>query len=494
MKLTCVIFLFLCSTAAYAQQAGTVSISGEVTIPEKLKKDSVWVWMYITLPFTGENKIYKTLLDPHGRFSLMMDTQTDLTRCAVSTDIDKYDQVAFFLKNGRENKISLSYSDSGSISKLKTSDNPGFTEEELIQSQKKFTEMLDYISGKPREALYNKPFSAYVDHLNNYLQVKRTVLNKPPFLSERMKEILFKDYSLAEYYMSVFNYHASMVINYMNTNDRKMPDSSEIKKPVREDYSFLKDLDLNNPLYLYCFSYPTFTQELLKNSALDIPRIQDMPIREWTKNVKEILGHLIGLDQGLFYDMLASNAYAVQFEIELRPLTLKQIENIKNYYKGGDLEKILLRRNEEVVEQARLKKSVVINTTPDVSPEALMSAIISRYKGKTVIVDFWATWCAPCLEAMKESRDLKKQLTGKDAVFIYISSPSSPRKLWERDIQGIGGEQYYLTAEEWRHLMNSFNFSAIPSYLIFDKNGVLKQQFTEYPGNEEMQKRIEAVL
>ena len=70
-----------------------------------------------------------------------------------------------------------------------------------------------------------------------------------------------------------------------------------------------------------------------------------------------------------------------------------------------------------------------------------MDSIIYEYKGKSILVDLWATWCAPCLDAMTAN---EKSFAGDkrgNIVILYITdSTSLPEKLWEQKIKLIEGE------------------------------------------------------
>jgi thiol-disulfide isomerase/thioredoxin len=123
-----------------------------------------------------------------------------------------------------------------------------------------------------------------------------------------------------------------------------------------------------------------------------------------------------------------------------------------------------------------------------------MDSIISRYKGKVVVVDFWNTWCGPCLQAMQTSRELRQEKLDKDVVFVYLANTSSPKPLWEKKIQGIGGEHYYLAKDEWEYITDSFDISGIPSYLLFDTAGTFKSKRVMFPGTEKMREMMEELL
>lgn len=46
---------------------------------------------------------------------------------------------------------------------------------------------------------------------------------------------------------------------------------------------------------------------------------------------------------------------------------------------------------------------------------------LSDYKGKTVLIDFWGSWCQPCLEALPDIKELNKKYSGKNVVVLGVS-------------------------------------------------------------------------
>jgi thiol-disulfide isomerase/thioredoxin len=111
-------------------------------------------------------------------------------------------------------------------------------------------------------------------------------------------------------------------------------------------------------------------------------------------------------------------------------------------------------------------------TLPDASGRPVA---LSSLRGKVVYLDFWATWCAPCLAEMPASLALRQKFAGRDVVFLYVSLDSKAadwlRYLAAKQPASPNAVQLHDGAAFDGAAAGAFAVQAIPSYWLIGRDG-----------------------
>lgn len=446
-------------------------------------------------PISGENVRHQILADQFGKFSLDFDMETNASLCGLYTTVNPYKTLLVKVAKDGITNIDITYDADLKITNAAIT--PAMNPYDMEQSMEVLNKMIDYRPDTPGwvyPRLYDKSPDEFLDRAGSTVSERLAqFVDKDKLFSKEFKGLIAKEFRLFLYTGQVFDYEREMIRNYRNTT-RDTVHTPKVQKIDRSYFSFLKDFKLNDLQYLQTFTFVELQNEILQNEILGLPVIGDSDIPSWLASVKGILADLIGFYDGPYYDILAANAFGRQLNEQLKPLSEKQKENIAEYWKNGEIAKILFRKNQQVVELNKVKSPTVVNDILSVPPDKVMETIVTKYKGKVVFIDLWATWCAPCLEAIKQFRSTKGDFRDREVVFVYLTNGSSPKKLWEEKIIGIGDEHYYLTDAQWNYMMKHFEFKYIPSYLLYDKNGVIRYKFSAFPGNKAIKQMINNLL
>ena len=181
----------------------------------------------------------------------------------------------------------------------------------------------------------------------------------------------------------------------------------------------------------------------------------------------------------------------------------EQLRQIKEEITNEAVKALLLSKNQKVVQQLaadaessrKLREESVakgqvkiVDVDASLSAEQVMDTLLAPYRGKVVLVDFWNTWCMPCRMAMKQIKPIKDAM--KDVVYVYIANESSPVAQWNEMVPNIHGVHARISSKQSAMLNKKYDFSAIPTYLVFNKQGEKVYQTTGFPGVETLQEEL----
>ncbi len=113
---------------------------------------------------------------------------------------------------------------------------------------------------------------------------------------------------------------------------------------------------------------------------------------------------------------------------------------------------------------------------------------LSDYKGKKVILNFWATWCNPCKKEMPEMEKIHQKY--EDVVILAINLDT------ENDIKGFMNEyeltfQALLDTEE--KVNDQYEVVSIPTSFFIDEEGIIRKKIVGILDYEKMEDNLEAL-
>ena len=130
-----------------------------------------------------------------------------------------------------------------------------------------------------------------------------------------------------------------------------------------------------------------------------------------------------------------------------------------------------------------------------VGDEKKLAEMIAAHKGKVVFVDYWATWCEPCVEYFPHTVEMHRKYKDQGLATIAVSFDEPEEEATAREFlarQGADFENLLNAYGNGTEAQNAFDLEVVPHFRLYNQQGELVQKWDNKPPDAD--KLIEQLL
>ena len=120
---------------------------------------------------------------------------------------------------------------------------------------------------------------------------------------------------------------------------------------------------------------------------------------------------------------------------------------------------------------------------------------LADYRGKVVLVSFWATWCGPCMRLIPHERALHQRYTGKPFAIVGVNGDrleKFDRKRFEKD--PLPWRSFQNDRKDQKSIDDEWSVKTWPSLFLIDHEGVIRRRWIGSPSDEQLDAEIERLV
>jgi len=175
--------------------------------------------------------------------------------------------------------------------------------------------------------------------------------------------------------------------------------------------------------------------------------------------------------------------------MNLMPEDYKEV--VVNFEKNGkDIYSRYMLENEPLIDSSLIHENNGLLDVYGIKTD--WNRLLRKYKGKTIYVDFWASWCVPCRKEIPYSIKLGNTLKNKNFIVVFISIDDGISK-WKNAMKenGIDSKNSFIIPN-WKtsEIIKRFKVNLIPRYLLIGKNGQIVSDDAPSPEDKNLKEII----